>query len=116
MKLRTTISLRPHELLYAWRRTNKVSQAQVAKDFGFHQTAISKMESGVIPVNDIIEREAVIRKKDIPDWVFLGIARRRRGIKMGTAARETGIPTHVLGDMEHGRVRDISKYEEYLKL
>jgi len=115
MKLRRRLTLKQNEMMFAWRRKELKSQAQIARDYGFHQTAISKMENGKLPVNILIEREfQTMRKIDIPDWVFLSIVRHRLGLKLSTIARELGVATYDLGDMERGRIKDISIYENHL--
>ena len=40
------------EKLRLWRKKNKMSQAELAAKLKVHQTSVSKMEKGLIPVND----------------------------------------------------------------
>jgi len=108
------ISLTDAERLFAARRTGDENQQAVAASAGFHQTAISKMEKGEIPVNPrLIKRFR--DDDDLPDYIYLSLVRRRYQFKLAEAAVQCGIATHRLGDMERGRVDPDPAYVSWLE-
>jgi len=106
-------TLTDNERLYATRRLSDENQGEVAKRFSFHQTGISKMEKGEIPVNPKLLPH-LVDTKDIPEYLFLSIVRRRYQRKIADAAAETQIATHRLGDMERGREAPSEEYLSWL--
>ena len=101
------------ERMFATRRIAKENQQEVAKRYAFHQTGISKMEKGEIPVNPKILRD-LVSAEEIPDYLFLSIVRRRYRFKLTEAAVETGVATNRLGDMERGRETPAEEYVSWL--
>lgn len=71
------------------------------------------MEKGEIPVNPKILRW-LIDAENIPDYIYLSIARRRYQFKLADASREANVATHRLGDMERGRERPAEEYVTWL--
>jgi transcriptional regulator with XRE-family HTH domain len=99
--------------MYATRRMANENQQKIAKRYGFHQTGISKMEKGEIPVNPKILKD-LATPKEIPDYIYLSIVRRRYRWKLRQAAKATNIATHRLGDMERGREAPSEVYLSWL--
>lgn len=102
-----------NERLYATRRMAGENQQEVAKRYGFHQTGISKMESGEIPVNPRLLKD-LVDPAEIPDYVFLSILRRRYHLKISLASREAKLPPHRIGDIERGRTAAPEEYVSWL--
>lgn len=106
-------ALTDNERMFAMRRMADENQQEVAKRYGFHQTGISKMEKGEIPVNPRILKDLVLQK-DIPDYLYLSIIRRRYRYKLAEASKQAGVATHRLGDMERGREEPSDEYVSWL--
>lgn len=109
-----TSTLSKNELLYATRRMSGKNQMEMAKEHGFHQTGISKMEKGEIPVNRRLEKH-LVNPATIPEYLLLSILRRRYKVKLSAAAAEANIAPHHLGDVERGRVEPPEEYVNWLK-
>lgn len=109
----TKFNLTEGERMFASRRMANENQSQIARRYGFHQTGISKMEKGEIPVNPKVLRDLVLAK-EIPDYLYLSILRRRYHFKLTQAAIETSVATHRLGDMERGREAPAEEYVSWL--
>jgi transcriptional regulator with XRE-family HTH domain len=99
--------------MFATRRLAGENQKQTAKKYSFHQTGISKMEKGEIPVNPKILRD-LVSAENIPEYLFLSIVRRRYRWKLTEASAMTDIATHRLGDMERGREEPSEAYLSWL--
>lgn len=111
--MRTNKNLNDAERMFATRRMAGENQQEVAARYGFHQTAISKMESGEIPVNPRVLKDLVDPAK-VPDYIFLSILRRRYHLKISHAAREVGLAPHHIGDIERGRKEPSEEYVTWL--
>jgi transcriptional regulator with XRE-family HTH domain len=96
--------------MFVWRRMNKMSQKDVAKMFGLHQTSVSKMEKGELGVSARIQIEPAL---SIPLGLRLAVLRRRKRLTIGAAAKQIGIHEHRISEMERGR-RPVS--DAYLRL
>jgi len=100
------------EKLRLWRKKNKMSQAELAAKLKVHQTSVSKMEKGLIPVND--SAQAIMKgwKPDLNEGERASILRRRYKKTLSEAAAEVGIHENQLSEMERGLRRPVS--EDYL--
>jgi transcriptional regulator with XRE-family HTH domain len=90
-----------------------LTQQELATKFQRHQTTISKMEKGVIPVADNVAR--IIADVEVGEGARLAILRRRFKKTLAEAAMETGVHEHVLSEMERGLRDPVAvEYEQWI--
>lgn len=107
--------LKEHERLTAARLMEGLSQSEVAKIARCHQTAISKMEQGVVPISDnLIRRFGLGNKKmgETPEWILARIARKRRKLTQKDVCELLAVPLHVIGEMENGHREITAAYRK----
>lgn len=100
--------LNPSEKLRLWRKKNKLSQAELAQKLKVHQTSISKMEKGLIPVTEQAESLMKGWRYTMNDGERASILRRRYRKTLCDAADAVGIHENQLSEMERGLRRPIS--------
>jgi transcriptional regulator with XRE-family HTH domain len=100
------------EKLRLWRKKNKLSQAELATKLKVHQTSISKMEKGLIPVTDAVLGLMKGWKPALNDGERASILRRRYRKTLADAASAVGIHENQLSEMERGLRRPVA--DEYL--
>lgn len=83
----------------------KLTQAELGEQTGIHQTSISKMEKGVIPICD--ELRIRMCKAHVKVGERCAILRRRYGKTLKDGERATDIHQHRLSEMERGLLRKI---------
>lgn len=104
--------LTPQEKLRLWRKKNKLTQAELAKKLKVHQTSVSKMEKGLIPVSEGATSLMKGWKPFVNDGERASILRRRYKKTLTDAADAVGIHENQLSEMERGLRRPIS--EDYV--
>jgi transcriptional regulator with XRE-family HTH domain len=87
-----------------------MTQAKFAASIGCHQSAISKMETGRLPIPEGRLPELA---GEIPEGLRAAILRRRMGLTVGAVAARLSVHAHRIGEMERGS-RAVSG--EYWKL
>lgn len=100
--------LNPSEKLRLWRKKNKLSQAELANRLKVHQTSISKMEKGMIPVTDQALRLMKGWRYTMNEGERASILRRRYKRTLTEAADAVGVHENQLSEMERGLRRPIS--------
>jgi DNA-binding XRE family transcriptional regulator len=89
------------ERLYLWRRKMQLSQVALANQLGVHQTTVSKMEKGTIPVTDRVA--ALVEDVGIHDGDRIMVLRRRNKKTLEELSREfPGMNPHKLSEIERG--------------
>jgi len=106
----TRLVLTDAEKLRLWRKKNKLTQKELADRFKRHQTTISKMEKGLIPVAENVAQ--IVADVVVSDGARCSILRRRYKKTLAEAAQETGVHENMLSEMERGLRRPVS--ESYL--
>lgn len=94
------LMLTPVEKLYHWRRKNRLTQGQLAEKVKVHQTTISKMEKGLIPISERVL--GLISNVKVDDGSRMVLLRRRLKLTLRDITDETGLHQHRLSEMERG--------------
>jgi transcriptional regulator with XRE-family HTH domain len=96
-----TLVLTQTERLYLWRRKMNLSQQELAEKLKVHQTTVSKMEKGTIPVSDRVA--AIIEDVVMHDGDRVAVLRRRSGLTLEQMSRDhEGLNAHRLSEIERG--------------
>lgn len=91
-----------------------MTQAGLAKRFKLHQTTVSKMEKGLIPISDRI-RDLLKGDVEVTDGERAVVLRRRFKLKLTDVASATGLPVHQISEMERGKRKMDTRYAEHLE-
>lgn len=107
------VILKPAEKLFLWRRAEKMAQLDLARKLKVHQTTISKMEKGLIPLSDRVA--AMIANVKVTEGAAATVLRRRWKLTLVAVAVDTGIHEHRLSEMERGIHEMSEEYRAFLR-